>query len=60
MGINLNKIEKGTVRKLLSPRKAGIHKWMKKQMNRFMRRKSIEEDDVGSKSNKKPTKGWEF
>ena len=33
---------------------------MKKQMNRFMRRKPIEEDEVGCKSNSKPTKGWEY
>lgn len=60
MGINLNKIEKGTIRKMFHPRKAGIHKWMKNQMNRFMRRKPIEDDDVGYKSNSKPTKGWEY
>jgi hypothetical protein len=40
--------------------KAGVHKWMKKQMNRFMRRKAIEDDEVGGKSNRKPIKGWEF
>ena len=47
------KIEKGI-------RKAGVHKWMKNQMNRFIRRKPIEEDEVGRKSNRKIVKGWEF
>ena len=54
------KIEKGKIRNLFAPTKAGLHKWMKKQMNRFMRRKPIEGDDVGCKSNSKPTKGWEY
>lgn len=60
MGLSRNKIEKGFIKSLFTPRKAGVHKWMKKQMNRFMRRKPIEEDEVGGKSNSKPTKGWEF
>ena len=60
MGIQKCKIEKGKIKNLFAPRRAGIHKWMKKQMNRFIRRKPIEEDEVGSKSNRKPTKGWEF
>lgn len=36
--------------------------WLKKQMNRFMRRKNkeIQDDDIGYKSNKKPVKGWEY
>lgn len=60
MSTNKCKIEKGRIKSLFAPRRAGIHKWMKKQMNRFIRRKPIEEDEVGSKSNRKPTKGWEF
>lgn len=35
-------------------------KWLKKQMNKFIRKKPIEEDEVGLKTNKKPTKGWEY
>ena len=60
MSTNKCKIEKGRIRSLFAPRKAGVHKWMKNQMNRFMRRKLIEDDEVGCKSNSKPTKGWEF
>lgn len=29
-------------------------------MNKFMRRKPIEDDEVGRKTNRKPIKGWEF
>ena len=54
------KIEKGRIKSLFAPRKAGVHKWMKNQMNRFIRRKPIEEDEVGGKSNRKIVKGWEF
>lgn len=54
------KIEKGKIRRLFSKPRAGIHKWMKRQMNKFMRRKPIEEDEVGYKSSQKPTKGWEY
>lgn len=60
MSTNKCKIEKGIIRSLFAPRKAGVHKWMKNQMNRFMRRKPIEEDEVGCKTNRKPIKGWEF
>ena len=60
MSLYKKKIEKGGIRNLFSPCKAGLHKWMKNQMNRFMRRKPIEEDEVGGKSNRKPVKGWEF
>lgn len=54
------KIEKGTIRSLFCKPKAGVHKWMKRQMNKFIRRKPIEDDEVGYKTNKKPTKGWEY
>lgn len=54
------KIGKGKIRRLFSKPRAGIHKWMKRQMNKLMRRKPIEEDEVGYKSSKKPTKGWEY
>lgn len=32
----------------------------KNSMSRYMRRRPIEEDDEGYKSNRKPTKGWEY
>lgn len=37
-------------------------RWLKKQMNRFIRRKGkkITDDEVGCKTNRKPTKGWEY
>lgn len=37
-------------------------KWLKKQMNRFIRRqgKKIEPDDIGCKRGRKPLKGWEY
>ena len=54
------KIEKGKIRLLFSSRRSGVHKWMKRQMNKFIRRQPIEDEDVGRKINRKPTKGWEF
>ncbi|MBR6516394.1 MAG: hypothetical protein IKT40_06015 [Bacilli bacterium] len=54
------KIEKGLIRKLFAKPKAGIHKWMKRQMNKLIRRKPIEEDEIGIKTNRKPYKGWDF
>lgn len=54
------KIEKGRIRKLFPKPRSGFHKWMKRQMNKFMRRKPIQEDDKGYKSNRKPLKGWEY
>lgn len=60
MGLSRSKIEKGFIKSLFAPRKSGVHKWMKNQMNRFMRRKPIEDDEVGCKSNRKPIKGWEY
>lgn len=37
-------------------------KWVKKQMNRFIRRqnKKIEDDDIGSKGTKRQFLGWEW
>ena len=37
-------------------------RWLKQQMNRFIRRrgKKISDDEVGYKTNRKPTKGWEY
>ena len=60
MSTNKEKIEKGRIKNLFAPRRAGVHKWMKNQMNRFIRRQPIDEDDKGCKTNRKPNKGWEF
>ena len=59
MSLNREKIEKGELRKYVGV-KAKIHKWMKNQINRRVRRKAkhIEEDDVVTI--KKPYKGWEL
>ena len=37
-------------------------KWLKEQMNRFLRRKGkvIDEDDVGFKKGQKPLHGYEY
>lgn len=37
-------------------------RWLKQQMNKFIRRnnKKIDEDDVGGKQGRKPYKGWEY
>ena len=36
--------------------------WLKKQMNKYFRRlnKNIEEDEKGIKTNRKPTRGYEY
>ena len=53
-------IEKGKIKSYFAQPRAGVHKWMKRQMNKFMRRKPIEDDEIGRKTNRKPIKGWEF
>lgn len=37
-------------------------KYLKKQMNKFMRRKNkkVNFDDIGGKTNKRPFRGWEY
>ena len=35
-------------------------KWRKNQMNRFIRRKPIDSDDIGGKQGRKPTRFWEY
>lgn len=60
MSLYKEKIEKGSIRRFFAKSRSGHHKWMKNQMNRFIRRKPIEEDEQGYKSNKKPTKRWEL
>ena len=59
MSLYKEKIEKFWCKRRISA-KSGVHKWMKRQMNKFMRRKPILEDEVEYKSNRKPTKGWEL
>ena len=53
------KIEKGKIRTLFSKRKAGVHKWMKNQMNRYIRKqaKDVSEDSLEPK---KRNAGWEY
>lgn len=42
-------------------KKSKTHKWMKRQMNKFLRlkNKKIDDDDAGGYG-KKETKGWEW
>lgn len=40
--------------------KAGIHKWRKRQMNKYMWRQSIDEDDCRCKTARKPMNGESF
>lgn len=42
--------------------KSGSRKWLKKQVNKFIRLKGkhIEDDDIGGKKGKKPLCGWEW
>lgn len=54
MSLYKEQIEKGAYSK------SGWRKWVKRQMNKYIRRKPIEEDDKGCKTNRKPTKYWEF
>ena len=60
MGVNLEKIEKGPITKWFAKPKAGHHKWMKRMMNRFIRRKSKVIDEDAPLKFKKPYKGWEL
>ena len=53
------KIEKGRISTLFSKRRAGVHKWMKNQMNRYIRKqaKDVSEDSLEPK---KRNAGWEY
>lgn len=42
------------------PRSSKEKKWLKNQMNRYIRRLPIEPDDKGYKTARKPTIGWEY
>ena len=52
-------IEKGSIRTLFSKRRAGVHKWVKNQMNRYIRKqaKDVSEDSLEPK---RRYCGWEF
>ena len=39
-------------------KKRKSHKWLKKQMNRYIRRSKLE--DFTGKVGRKPTNGWEY
>ena len=40
--------------------KAGMRKWRKRQMNKYMRRQPVDEDDCGGKTARKPMNGESF
>lgn len=40
--------------------KPKVRKWMKNQMNRYIRRQAVDIEDCGCKAGRKPTHGWEY
>ena len=60
MGLKNEQFEKGELKKYLGKPKAGEHKWLKKVMNRFIRRQGKEIDEESPNKIKKPYKGWEL
>lgn len=56
MALYKQKIDKEPVKSLFPKPKSGYHKWIKRQMNKLLRRRPIEDDEVGYKTNRKPTK----
>ena len=59
MGLKNEQFEKGELKKYCKP-KAGEHKWLKRMMNRFIRRKGKEIDEDAPLKFKKHYKGWEL
>lgn len=59
MSLYKEDIEKGSIRKFFAKRIAGVHKWMKNQMNRYIRKqaKDVSEDSLEPKMR---YCGWEF
>ena len=57
MGLSRNQIDKGSIRKLFPKPKAGVHRKMKKALNRLIRRNEL---NVPSSGRFRPTKGWEY
>lgn len=59
MSLYKEKIEKGRIRTLFSKPRAGVHKWMKRQMNKYIRiqAKDVSEDSLEPK---KRNAGWEY
>lgn len=57
MGTSRDQIEKGEIRKYFTKPRAGVHKWMKRQMNRLIRR---HEDEMPVRGRFRPTSGWEY
>lgn len=59
MSLYKEDIEKGSIRKLFAKRRAGVHKWMKNQMNRYIRKqaKDVSEDSLEPK---RRYCGWKF
>ena len=40
--------------------KPKLRKWLKNQMNRYIRRQAVDVEDRGYKAGRKPTHGWEY
>ena len=59
MSLHKEVIEKGSIRKFFAKPRAGVHKWMKNQMNRYIRNqtKDVSEDSLEPK---KRNAGWEY
>lgn len=60
MGLKNEQFEKGELKKYLGKSKAGEHKWLKKMMNRFIRRQAKVINEDAPLKFKKPYKGWEL
>ena len=48
MSLHKEVIEKGSIRKFFAKRRAGVHKWMKNQMNRYIRKQAKDVIVVGN------------
>ncbi len=64
MALSREKIERFEIKWASEPWKklSYSRKWLKKQMNKFIRikNKKIDDDDIGYKQGRKPLKGWEY
>lgn len=55
MALNTEKLERKS-----TMNNTKVRKWIKNQMNRYIRRQPVSVDDIGYKTNRKPTHGWEY
>lgn len=62
MALSRDKIEKGKIQHLFPKVKSGIHRYMKKSINKLMRRQAnkISLNDDENLTPKKQYKGWEY